>query len=464
MARAEVSSVRFDRRRISTIAVVIFSAGPLAALALPWLSRTGLIADTPLWILFLLLLACSGANAVIWLVERRIDPTIAMHLRTGVSAFSTAWFVYASGWGPILVMAYAIGIADAIRVRGSRAWLPGLAWSGVAVACGQMAVAIHVAPSVLRPAVAHAAAVATFGCLFILARTLGEAARAAERATAQIDKARANFHDLVQHAADVITLVNEHDEIAYISPGISPLLGMTPEHCTGRSVIEVFGDDVHNELAQVRAAVDVGEFATCEWSVRNHAGARRRVQGRVTRRLDNSMVLNLRDVTQQRALEKELERQARVDALTGLPNRAALTRQLSGLEPIETVLLLFIDLDGFKEVNDSLGHERGDHVLREVAQCIARAVPIGVTVGRLGGDEFLAIMERGDTTDAEELATHLIRSIEDLGSALTPFHLSASIGIAAGTPGESPERLLHRADQAMYRAKGAGPGQFALHT
>lgn len=437
----------------------MFAAGPLAALALPWLQRLGLVADTPLWILVGLLAACCAANALFFMLEPRVSPAVAVQLRTGVAAVSTSWFVYATGWGSLIVIGYAIGIADALRTHGSRAWRPGLYWSAIAIAGGESAVALGIAPSVLRPGVGHGVAIATFGCLVIIARTLGSWAETTESATARVEAGRAYFRDLVQHAADVIALVNADLVIAYVSPAIEPLLGRTAEACIGRSVAEVLGEAAGADVARARASLATAAVVTCEWELANDGGERRRALARLTRRHDDSLVLNLRDVTEQRALEEQLERRARIDALTGLPNRAALTQELIGRGSVEGVTLLFIDLDGFKEVNDSLGHERGDKVLREVAQCIAAQMPAGVPVGRLGGDEFLAIVPGADPASSRRLARRIIKAVEATGTNRTPFPLSASVGIATGAPGETADELLHRADQAMYRAKGSGPGR-----
>ena len=124
--------------------------------------------------------------------------------------------------------------------------------------------------------------------------------------------------------------------------------------------------------------------------------------------------------------------------------------------------MLFIDLDGFKEVNDSLGHEQGDRVLRDVGSRIASVVRSGVTVGRLGGDEFLAIMQGSDLNAAQVVAKRIIDGIVQVGSILTMFPLSASVGIATGGPDESAEQILRRADHAMYTAKAEGPGNIRI--
>ena len=136
--------------------LLVFAAGPAAIVAVPWLQRAHLIADTPLPLLIVLLVACSASNACAIALEARLSPARGLHLRTATAAISTAWVVYATGWGPILVIGFAVGIADALRIHGSRAWRPGLGWSAVAIIGGEITVAIGLAPTVLRPAMAHA--------------------------------------------------------------------------------------------------------------------------------------------------------------------------------------------------------------------------------------------------------------------------------------------------------------------
>ena len=428
-------------------------------LAVPWLQRAHLIADTPIWLLVALLFSCSVANAVAQMFEQRLSPTRGLHLRVATAAISTAWVVYATGWGSILVIGFGVGIADAMRAHGSRAWRPCLAWSGVAIAGGEIVIALGLAPSILRPSVSHAVAGTTFLCLALIARTLGQSSAAAEQATAQIARDRSYFRDLVQHAADVIALVSPDFRIDYISPGIEPLVGLSPPACVGLNIRDVLGVDAAEDIARAYDTLTLSDYVACEWHLTNEFHEQRRAYARLTRRHDGSLVLNLRDVTEQRALEAQLEYRASVDALTGLPNRAALMQQLSQRGALDETTVLFIDLDGFKEVNDALGHESGDGVLRDVASRIAVDIPDHVSVGRLGGDEFLAIMENADEAAAIAVARRIISGIEDLGSTRTRFPLSASIGIATGVRSESAEQLLHRADQAMYRAKAAGPGR-----
>ena len=439
--------------------LLVFTAGPAAIAAIPLLQRAHLIADTPLWLLVALLVGCSVANAVMQTYARRLTPVRGLHLRAATAAISTAWVVYATGWGSILIIGFGVGIADLLRVYGSRAWKPGLYWSAFAVLLGEITIGLGWAPTILRPAVAHAVALTTFMCLALIARTLGSSASAAEIATAQIERDRSYFRDLVQHAADVIALVSPDFKIDYISPGIEPLVGVAPPSCVGLHIRDVLGVDAAEDIARAYDTLTLSDYVACEWHLTNEFQEQRRAYARLTRRHDGSLVLNLRDVTEQRALEAQLEYRASVDALTGLPNRAALMQSLAQQGPLDDTAVLFIDLDGFKEVNDALGHESGDNVLRDVARRIAAEVPSGVTVGRLGGDEFLAIMSTSMDADAVAVARQIISGIEQLGTTITTFPLSASIGIASGYQAESAEQLLHRADQAMYRAKAEGPGR-----
>jgi len=441
--------------------LLVFASGPLSLLAIPWLQHVHLIAQTSLWLLIVLLLACSAANALVLVVEGRLPGSWGLQLRAAVAAISTAWVIYAAGWGSLLVIAYAIAVADAMRVHGSRAWRPGLAWSVVAVLAGEIAVEIGMAPSIMSRSTSHAVAAVSTACLALVARTLGTTAKSAEDATGRVEEGRSYFRDLVQHAADVIALVSADLHIEYVSPGIEAMVACPASACIGLRISDVLGQDASDDIAQARETLTLSDYVSCEWRLTNELRGQRQVYARLTLRHDQSLVLNLRDVTEQRALEAALQHRATVDELTGLPNRAALTQQLGQRERVD-VTVLFIDLDGFKEVNDSLGHEEGDRVLRDVGTRIASVVRTGVKVGRLGGDEFLAIMQGSDVTAAEVVAKRIIDGIVQVGSHLTKFPLSASVGIATGSPTESAEKILRRADQAMYQAKAMGPGRVCV--
>ena len=174
-------------------------------------------------------------------------------------------------------------------------------------------------------------------------------------------------------------------------------------------------------------------------------------------------VIVLRDVTRQRALERDLRHQALHDGLTGLPNRKlvldrlehAMTRARAGAGPVG---VLYLDLDGFKRVNDSLGHNAGDLLLRTAADRLTAALRPQDTVARLGGDEFAVLLEDADPATVERLAQ---ACVDALGS---PFlvhgrevAVSVSIGVVPGAANHTDaDEVLRNADVAMYAAKARG--------
>jgi len=181
----------------------------------------------------------------------------------------------------------------------------------------------------------------------------------------------------------------------------------------------------------------------------------------------DAVLVAVKDVTDRNALDAQLRHQAFHDSLTGLSNRAlfndraehALGRRVGAGMPV----VLLLDLDRFKLVNDSLGHAVGDEMLVEVARRLEAAVRGGDTVARLGGDEFAVLLEDCPDGRAEQQAERILESL------VTPMTIgtqqvtaTASIGIAIATPGITAGDLLRNADVAMYRAKAAGGGRFQL--
>jgi diguanylate cyclase (GGDEF)-like protein len=174
------------------------------------------------------------------------------------------------------------------------------------------------------------------------------------------------------------------------------------------------------------------------------------------------------DISLLKEAQQKLEQLASFDALTGLPNRRLVHDRLEhalmrGARHQVSMALMFIDLDGFKEVNDSLGHDVGDLLLREVAVRLATCIRASDTIGRVGGDEFVIILE-----DAC-LPTDAVRVCDRIEAALAPpFDLNgrrvqtaASVGIALyPKDGTDAATLLRNADVAMYRAKRTGSQRF----
>ena len=177
------------------------------------------------------------------------------------------------------------------------------------------------------------------------------------------------------------------------------------------------------------------------------------------------VLLSMRDVSDRKALEDELRHQAFHDSLTGLANRALfedrLVHCLAGARRHgRPAAILFLDLDDFKTINDSLGHASGDELLQAVARRIAGVVRATDTAARLGGDEFAVLVESLDSEHDSQLTA------ERLLDELTPpfriaereLRITASIGIAMSDGSTGAENLLRNADTAMYAAKESGKG------
>jgi diguanylate cyclase (GGDEF)-like protein len=159
---------------------------------------------------------------------------------------------------------------------------------------------------------------------------------------------------------------------------------------------------------------------------------------------------------------RSVEEQATHDQLTGLANRRLFHArwQESLGEAGGPTTLLYVDLDGFKPVNDTLGHEAGDNVLVEVAERLRSIVRAGDVVARLGGDEFAIILPWTDGATAEAIAQRLVKSLaEPFNLEHRPVSIGASVGAVTAGPNSNPEAELRRADTAMYAAKAAGRGR-----
>jgi len=168
----------------------------------------------------------------------------------------------------------------------------------------------------------------------------------------------------------------------------------------------------------------------------------------------------IRDITSRLEAVKQLKHAAEYDDLTGLANRSSLKRRIrQACEDDEPLALLLLDLDGFKDVNDTLGHSAGDFVLKIVARRLRESVPDHHMVARLGGDEFVIVMsETVDPIKTSQLASTLISVIEEpIEFENEPIHIGASIGISLKSgPEDDSERMLGNADLALYQAKADG--------
>jgi len=275
-----------------------------------------------------------------------------------------------------------------------------------------------------------------------------------------------HFHALVEHAADMITLIDAEGTIVYVSPAIERVLGYTPEEVTGTSILALLHPD---DVAPARAALahapqSGGTPVRIEARCRHRDGTNQLAVPAI-----GGIVLNGRDVTARKRVEETLRRQAQHDALTDLPNRALLHERIRATlgdlsDAPRPLALLLLDLDGFKEVNDTFGHERGDTLLRQVADRLQAVTRADDTVARLGGDEFAVLLPGADAAGAARVAAAIRTALDaPLPVEGLLLRVGASVGGAlAPTHGLDGDTLLRRADVAMYVAKRTRQG-YALY-
>jgi len=310
-----------------------------------------------------------------------------------------------------------------------------------------------------------------------LTRTLE--ARVADR-TAELNAREQRFHALVQHSSDVVTVVSPEADVLYQSESVQRVFGFPAHVLTGRRLTKLVDPESAVRLAQALRQVAGRPYATTvlELPVRHRDGRIRQAEMTVTNLLSDpsvaGLVLNTRDISERKELQDQLVHEAYHDALTQLANRTLFRERvaaaLRGRGPADDVTILFLDLDGFKEVNDSLGHLAGDQLLVRVADRLRASVRDGDVVARFGGDEFAVLVEATDgADDAERVARRIVERLEEPFAGDTrDIHVRASIGLAAasrlGEPeGDGAEQLMRNADLAMYKAKSAGGGCFAAY-
>jgi diguanylate cyclase (GGDEF)-like protein/PAS domain S-box-containing protein len=277
------------------------------------------------------------------------------------------------------------------------------------------------------------------------------------------------YASLIANASDVIMIVGPDALVRFASPASERTLGLKPGEITGKSLLDLWvGEDAEKLrafLAEV-AATPVGTVGPLE--LRVDRGATRYVVESVGSNLTQDpavqgLALNFRDISERKALEEQLRQLAFHDPLTLLANRNLFRDRVQHALTIaqrghNCLAVMFLDLDNFKNINDSLGHDAGDRLLQAVAHRVLQTTRSCDTVARLGGDEFAVLME------GVERSSEVGRVADALISALNvPFQLDgrevrvgASVGLAISAAEAGAEELLSNADIAMYHAKAAG--------
>jgi diguanylate cyclase (GGDEF)-like protein/PAS domain S-box-containing protein len=320
----------------------------------------------------------------------------------------------------------------------------------------------------------------------VLARRLRIAAARLAQSTSQVEEASSRLQVLVEHVPAAVYIdvadpaVTDGGRLAYMSPQITGILGYQPEEFVDDP--ELWPSRIHPEdRAMAIAAYEEhwrnGEPLRAEYRMFGKDGTEIWVRDEAYAMPDDTQSGRevsqglLIDVTDRKRLESKLIHDALHDPLTGLANRVLLRDHLERAlarrgRTIGTVALLFVDLDDFKQVNDTYGHAAGDQILAQVAQRFAGAVRADDVVGRQSGDEFAVVLGQvrspdGAIASADRILRELRRPILIGGRSIV---VGGSIGIALASSRESnAEDLLTQADAAMYAAKAGGKGSHAVY-
>ena len=281
---------------------------------------------------------------------------------------------------------------------------------------------------------------------------------------------RSFYQMLAEASTDTIVRGDIYGTRLYVSPSIHDLLGYAPDELIGRKAQDLtHPDDLSAFAEMMRNLQDQrSEVLTQELRQRHKNGtwiwmeaSLRLTRDSITQAVDG-YVVSVRSIDTRKELEARLEKLASCDELTDLPNRMAFRKELNKLLANgESISVLYMDLDGFKKVNDLHGHRTGDALLRDFADRLRSQMGIRSMVARIGGDEFTAIVP----FDRQEIALLCERLVAVTALPFTFDGLEIRVGISIGvaiseTSDRNIDALLHRADWALYSAKHAGKGTF----
>jgi diguanylate cyclase (GGDEF)-like protein/PAS domain S-box-containing protein len=281
------------------------------------------------------------------------------------------------------------------------------------------------------------------------------------RTSVQRRRADQRFQALFQHAPDMVAVLDAQGRIAYSSPSASAALGNEPGKMQGHSVFDVVHPDDRDGMRRKFSAL-LGErdgVLRLQCRVINSEGGFRWFEFTASNQMHNpaltGVVINARDVSENRAFQERLAHEAQHDPLTGLPNRRRMQDALGSSLRSDAVAVLFVDLDGFKPVNDAYGHEAGDELLRQVAERLSACVREGDVLSRVGGDEFVVLMPGVvDPADAETMSARVRAVIgQPFAVAGHDVTIGASVGVHLAPRTGDPDEALRLADHAMYVVK-----------
>jgi diguanylate cyclase (GGDEF)-like protein/PAS domain S-box-containing protein len=451
---------------------------PLVALpVVTVLHQMGLGGRSPLWLvnaLVLLAIVCQQPGVQRWLaggdLQRRLWARLGVHLGLATVAG------YVLGWGAVLATSYVVIVAVHLRWSGSAVWRAAAVWTAAGMAGGQTAIAFGWVDSYIPVPRAHAVALMTGLAAVMIIRLLGQTTQQREHESAERERAEValrqrehRFRALVHSSTDVITVADPTGRITYVSPAAERVMGYQPHELIGRDGMELVHPDDLAGAKAILATIMVDSTGECRAELRlRHADGSWHWHEVTVRNLlgepaVGGIVGNHRDVSERRAYQERLTWQASHDSLTGLANRTTFLERLTDAlararRHQHTLAVLFVDLDGFKQVNDTLGHHSGDLVLREVTARLLGCVRQPDLVARLAGDEFTVLLEDLVDVDEAQVVVERVEAMlaEPIVLADEQVRVTASVGVAVSAVGkEVADDLLRDADLAMYQRKRA---------
>ena len=298
---------------------------------------------------------------------------------------------------------------------------------------------------------------------------------AKERQRKAVDLVEARFASLIRNASDAIMIVSADGRIEYASPAMQRTFGLWHEDLVGRRLSEIWREADRERIAAFLAEVKAAQGGSIG-PVDLYVGTKNKrfiAECVGSNLLDDPAVkglaLNLRDVTERKALEDQLRQLAFHDPLTLLANRSLFRNRVEHAIALsrrtqDRLAVLMIDLDNFKNVNDTLGHDVGDRLLQTAAQRLVKCTRSADTVARLGGDEFAVLLEGVSTLEqAEQIAAAVTEAFRlPLLIDGNELLVTTSVGVALSESGHDTEQLLRNADIAMYNAKSSRKGRHVV--